>query len=94
MRSPSAEFAHDAIFTVEYDDERTASIVAESLGPTVGELDDVRSQTWVTCEDRTVAVHAGATDPVALRAASNTWLTFVDVAERTRFVGQHAAPDP
>ena len=87
MRSQPSEFDHDAIFTVEYNDERAASIVAESLGPTVGELDDDRSETRVTCEGRTVAVHVRATDPVALRAAANTWLSFVDVAERTRSVG-------
>ena len=67
----------------EYDDERLARIVATSLAQEVGEIDDDRSRTTLARDGRVVEVGVEAADLVALRAAGNTWLSLVGVAERT-----------
>ena len=74
---------HHTRFSVEYDDERRARIVATSLAREVGEIDDDRSRTSLSREGRTIELAVEAADLVALRAASNTWLSLLGVAERT-----------
>jgi KEOPS complex subunit Pcc1 len=74
---------HDATLVFEYDDPHDARIVERSLRPEVGEIDDERSRATVTHDGATVTVRIEAADLVALRAALNTWCSFVDVAERT-----------
>jgi KEOPS complex subunit Pcc1 len=78
-----AEPPHRTRFALEYDDERVAETVAVSLANEVGEIDDDRSRTSLSRDGRTVRIDIGATDLVALRAASNTWLSLAAVAERT-----------
>lgn len=74
---------HDAILVFEFDDPPDARVVERSIRPEVGEIDDDRSRATVTRDDATVTVRIEAADLVALRAALNTWCSFVDVAERT-----------
>lgn len=77
------EAPHRTTFSLEYDDERQARIVEASVGQEIGEIDDDRSRTAIECEATTLRIVIEAADLVALRAASNTWLTLVDVAERS-----------
>ena len=57
--------------------------MATSLGREVGEIDDDRSRTDLSRDGQSVVVEVEAADLVALRAASNTWLSLLGVAERT-----------
>jgi KEOPS complex subunit Pcc1 len=81
---------HSLTLTAAYDDPDRARTVARSLAEEVGEIDDDRSRTDLdrVGSDLTIAVEA--TDLVALRAASNTWLSLLSVAETAVFVGQRA----
>ena len=74
---------HRTRFVAEYDDERRARVVAESLALEVGEIDDERSRTSLARDGVRVELVVEAADLVALRAASNTWLSLLGVAERT-----------
>ena len=74
---------HRTRFSLTYDDERRARVVEASVGREVGEIDDDRSATAISREGRTVTLDVEAADLVALRAAGNTWLSLVAVAERT-----------
>ncbi|ARS91494.1 KEOPS complex subunit Pcc1 [Natrarchaeobaculum aegyptiacum] len=79
----------EATLEFEYDDTSSASLVAESVAREVGEIDDERSRTTLERDDdrSQVRIQIDADDPIALRAALNTWFTLVDVAERTAAVG-------
>jgi KEOPS complex subunit Pcc1 len=79
--------AHGATLEFEYDDPARARIVAESVAREVGEIDDERSRTTIDRDEAIVRLEIEAADPVALRAALNTWFSLVDVAERTAAVG-------
>ncbi|ELY60324.1 KEOPS complex Pcc1-like subunit [Natronococcus amylolyticus DSM 10524] len=79
--------AHGATLEFEYDESARARLVAESVAREVGEIDDDRSQTTIDSEGAIVSLEIEAADPVALRAALNTWFSLVDVAERTAAVG-------
>jgi len=85
-RTPTS--VHDATFCFEYPDERRARLVADVVGNDVGEIDDDRSRTALSWDGRRVTVTVEAADLVALRAAANTWLGLVDVAERTADVAE------
>lgn len=74
---------HSIRFSLEYDTDRLAETVAASLDNEVGEINDDRSRTTLSRERSTVCIDVEAADLVALRAASNTWLSLADVAERT-----------
>ncbi|TKX73522.1 KEOPS complex Pcc1-like subunit [Halorubrum sp. GN11_10-6_MGM] len=74
--------AHETVFSVTYDTERRARIVADALGPEVGEIDDARSTAAVDREGDAVRVRVAADDLVALRAGVNSWSRLVAVAER------------
>ena len=73
---------HDAHFSFAYDDTARAEIVERSVGREVGEIDDDRSTARLGRRGATVEIEILADDLVALRAASNTWCSLVDVAER------------
>ncbi|NKE34399.1 KEOPS complex Pcc1-like subunit [Natronococcus sp. JC468] len=79
--------AHGATLEFEYDGPARARIVADSVAREVGEIDDERSKTAIGREDAVVRIEIEAADPVALRAALNTWLSLIDVAERAADVG-------
>jgi len=74
---------HATDCTIEYPDEPRARSVADAVGQEVGAIDDERSATSIEREGRRVQIHVDAADLVALRAAANTWLGLVRVAEET-----------
>lgn len=78
-----SEYVHEAVFEYPYDDERTASIVAESLRPEVGDIEGDRTRATLRQDGNTVTVAVRARDLTALRAGINTWGSLVSVAERT-----------
>ncbi|AGB36371.1 KEOPS complex subunit Pcc1 [Natronococcus occultus] len=82
--------AHGATLEFEYDEPARARIVAESVAREIGEIDDERSATTIDREDALVRIEIEAADPVALRAALNTWFSLIEVAERVADVGDRA----
>jgi len=68
--------------SLEYADERTARLVERSLRQEVGGVDDDRATTDLERDGAQVALTIDAADLVALRAAANSWLSLVEVAER------------
>lgn len=74
-------FVHEATYTFSYESTSDATRIELSLRPELGEIDERRSTVSLTRDDETLEISVEATDLVALRAASNTWLTLVDVAE-------------
>jgi len=85
--TPADGVAHEAAIDFEYDDERRARLVTESVRVEVDEIADDRSRADVTREGRTVHVDVAAADLVALRAGINTWLRLVRVAEDVERAG-------
>ncbi|ADJ15952.1 KEOPS complex subunit Pcc1 [Halalkalicoccus jeotgali] len=79
--------AHDAFLTTEYNDQHRARLIERSLRPELADLADERSWTDVSRSGATLSIRIEATDLVALRAAANTWLTLLDVAERSAQAG-------
>jgi len=77
-----SEYVHEAVFEYPYDDERTASIVAESVRPEVGDIEGNRTLATLRQDGNTVKVTVRACDLTALRAGINTWGSLVSVAER------------
>ena len=78
----TATRAHETVLSFSYPTERRARIVADALGPEVGEIDDARSSATVDREGDAVRVRVLADDLVALRAGVNSWSRLVAVAER------------
>lgn len=77
------DYAHQIEFDLEYDSPEVANVIYQSVGQEIGEIDDDRSETTITIEGKTVRISIDAADLVALRAASNTWLSLIEVAEDT-----------
>jgi len=73
---------HEAVFFLEYDSQAAASRVARAIEPELGGIDDDRSSVRSEQTGETVQVTVDAADPVALRAATNTWLSLIRVAEQ------------
>ena len=78
----TATRAHETVLSFTYSSERRARVVADALGPEVGEIDDARSGATVDREGDAVRVRVCADDLVALRAGVNSWSRLVAVAER------------
>ncbi|MFB6227537.1 MAG: KEOPS complex subunit Pcc1 [Halobacteriales archaeon] len=83
-------FPHDLTLTATYDDPERARTVGRSLAEEIGEIDDDRSRTGLDRDGADLTITVDATDPVALRAASNTWLSLLSVAETTTEIGERA----
>lgn len=73
---------HDAVFTVEYEDDQQARLVERSVRQELDQIAGDRTETAITRDGETLELTVRATDLVALRAGLNTWLTLVSVAER------------
>ncbi|WP_049986783.1 KEOPS complex subunit Pcc1 [Halobellus rufus] len=86
--TPAVDAAHAAEFHFTYCTESTARTIFESVRVEVGEIADERSGADVTREGRVVTVRVEAADLVALRAAQNTWIRLVEVAEDVAATGQ------
>ncbi|WP_049932449.1 KEOPS complex subunit Pcc1 [Halorubrum ezzemoulense] len=74
--------AHETVLSFTYPSERRARVVADALGPEIGEIDDARSTATVDREGDAVRVRVLADDLVALRAGVNSWSRLIAVAER------------
>jgi KEOPS complex subunit Pcc1 len=81
---------HSLTLTAAYDDPERARTVARSLAEEVDEIDDDRSRTDLDREGSDLTVTVEAADLVALRAASNTWLSLLSVAETSVTIGERA----
>jgi KEOPS complex subunit Pcc1 len=84
----SSSLPHGLTLTAAYDDPTRARTIERSLAEEVGEIDDDRSRTELDREGTDLTVTVDAADPVTLRAASNTWLSLLSVAETTATVGE------
>jgi KEOPS complex subunit Pcc1 len=88
---------HEATFSFDYPTESRASAVAAAVGQEVGAIDDDRSVTTLDRAAETLTLTVSASDLVALRAATNTWLGLIRVAEETAAIGAQdsdiGAPD-
>ncbi len=84
----TAPAPHDASLTFEYDDQHRARLVERSIRPEIDDLADERSWTVVSRQRDTLRVRIEAKDLIALRAATNTWLTLLDVAEKGADAGE------
>lgn len=73
---------HEAVLSFEYDSAEAADRVARAIGPELGEIDDDRSSVRSERDGDRLRLVVEARDLVALRAALNTWLSLVSVAER------------
>lgn len=78
-----SETAHRIMFDLEYDTAEQAHVVYQSVAQEIGEFDDDRSTTTIEFTGTCIEVTIVATDLIALRAAANTWLSLVEVAEHT-----------
>ncbi|OSO90555.1 KEOPS complex Pcc1-like subunit [Halorubrum ezzemoulense DSM 17463] len=74
--------AHETVLSFTDPAERRARVVADALGPEIGEIDDARSTATVDREGDAVRVRVLADDLVALRAGVNSWSRLIAVAER------------
>lgn len=81
-------YAHHIDFELEYDSVDLARVIYRSVAQEIGEIDDDRSETAVTMDGNAVQLSIDAADLVALRAASNTWLSLIEVAEDTAVIGE------
>lgn len=79
--------AHVASFFASYESSRRARTVAASLAQEIGQIAGDRSGTSLHRDGATLVVRVEADDLVALRAATNTWLSLVGVAERAFSIG-------
>jgi len=77
---------HQAEYAFEYDESTRAAAVAVAVEQEVGDIDDDRSRARLELQDSTVTIQVDAADRTALRAATNTWLGLVRVAEDTAAV--------
>ena len=73
---------HEAVFTFEYSSPECARRVSNAIEPELGDIDDDRSRVAAACAGCELRLTVAAADQVALRAALNTWLSLVGVAER------------
>lgn len=86
---PSREsFLHSLTLTAAYDDPGRARTVGRSLAEEIDEIDDDRSRTRLDRDGPDLTITVDAADPVALRAASNTWLSLLSVAETATAIGE------
>jgi KEOPS complex subunit Pcc1 len=76
-----ADHPHRLELSFQYDDERRARLIYESVAVEVGEIDDDRSTARVAVDAETLSVTVIAHDLVALRAGTNTWIRLVETAE-------------
>ncbi|NHN47565.1 KEOPS complex Pcc1-like subunit [Halostella sp. JP-L12] len=84
-------FVHETTLAFSYSDLDRARTVERSVSQEVDEIQGDRSATTVSRDGATVTVAVEAADLVALRAALNTWLSLVDVAEQTAAQAERTA---
>jgi len=72
---------HELSLSFAYGDPTRARTIERSLRQEIGEIDDDRSLTDLRRDGEVLDVTVEAADLIALRAAGNTWLSLVSVAE-------------
>jgi KEOPS complex subunit Pcc1 len=72
---------YETVLSFSYDSPEHAARVAESISPELGQIDDDRSRVRATRDDTDLELTIEARDPVAMRAAVNTWCSLIGVAE-------------
>jgi KEOPS complex subunit Pcc1 len=73
---------HEATLSFEYESATRARHVERAIGPELGDIDDDRSSVRADRTGTCLELDVEADDLVALRAATNTWLSLVTTAER------------
>jgi len=76
------EYDHETLLSLTYTDPQRARRIERAITPEVGDIDDERSRTRLDREAAELRLTIEARDLVALRAAVNTWLSLVSVAEQ------------
>jgi len=74
--------AHGTLLSLTYDTPERARRVERAISPEIGDIDDERSRTRLDRDRSELRLTVEARDLVALRAAVNTWLSLVTVAEQ------------
>jgi len=82
------EYEHETLLSITYANPERARRVERAIAPEVGDIDDDRSRTRLAREAAELRLTVEARDLVALRAALNTWLSLVSVAEAAGGVDQ------
>jgi KEOPS complex subunit Pcc1 len=72
---------HGTVLSITYDTPERARRVERALSPEVDDLADDRSRTALSREATRLELTIRARDLVGLRAALNTWLSLLSVAE-------------
>ena len=75
-------YDHETLLSLTYATPQRARRVERAILPEVGDIDDERSRTRLDREAAELRLTIEARDLVALRAAANTWLSLVSVAEQ------------
>ncbi len=83
-------FPHGLTLTAAYDNPDRARTVERGLAEEIDEINDDRSRTALDRDESRLAITVDAADPVALRAAGNTWMALLSVAETTAAIGERA----
>lgn len=83
------EDAHEIVFDLEYGTDEQAQVIYQSVAQEIGEIDDDRSKTVIDLNGTSIEVTIVAADLIALRAAVNTWLSLIEVAENTFSVSEN-----
>jgi KEOPS complex subunit Pcc1 len=79
----TTDAVHTATLSVSYPTHESAALVAESLRPEVDRIDDDdRATATVAREANAVEITVRATDLVALRAGTASWIRLLEVAEQ------------
>lgn len=73
---------HETTLSLPYSSVEKARLVQAALAPEAGDIAGDRTTVSIERKASELAIHLEASDPVALRAGQNTWLGFVEVAER------------
>jgi KEOPS complex subunit Pcc1 len=72
---------HETVLSVTYATPDHARRVERAIAPEIGDIDDDRSSTRLARDAAELSLTVEAADLVALRAAINTWLSLISVAE-------------
>ena len=82
--------AHRARYTRRFSSADRRRIVERALSEELDEIDGDRSWATLHAEGPSLHVEIEAEDSVALRAATNTWLSLLDVGEQVAVRGAAA----
>jgi len=72
---------HKTRLSFSYETPERARLVERAIAPEIGDIDDDRSETSVERDGEALWVLVEAADLTAMRAAINTWLSLIEVAE-------------